>query len=165
MIWGVHAVVDEDQSSGGIGPCWLIGLHIQGCWRLEGSKILQNASNKIAYNTMLYPGGLLSSLHCLHYSFLKCLVQSKQQVQKIGGNYNWYLLLMGHNRLIQNLWYVSWALQALNVSPKVSHCEFILSWIPKLHIQSSLIFTPTHFITQFYIICLQRQIVSTCLSW
>jgi hypothetical protein len=54
----------------GMRPCWLVGLHIEGSWRLEGSKILQNTGNKLPYNTMPYPRGLLSSFHFTAYVIL-----------------------------------------------------------------------------------------------
>lgn len=49
----------------GMRPCWLVGLHIQGNSRVEGTKILQNTGNKLPY-----PRGLLSSFHFIVYVIL-----------------------------------------------------------------------------------------------
>ena len=83
----------------GMRPCWLVGLHTEGSWRLEGSKFLRNTGNKLPYNTMPCPRGLtatLISFHCLCYSFLKCLVlcrgsnQFKKFVEITIGIYYWW---------------------------------------------------------------------------
>jgi hypothetical protein len=97
VIWGVHTVVDEGQSSGVWGPVdWLASIFRV----IEKNKVAGSSKTqvtKLPYNTMPYPRGrLLHFISLFMLFFLKCLVfyresnQFKKCVEITIGIYYWW---------------------------------------------------------------------------